>query len=403
MEYKSETKTCQNCKKDFTIEPDDFSFYEKIQVPTPTWCPECRLIRRISFINSWSMQWRNCDKCGQKTFSKNSSNQNITVYCPECWWGDSWDGTEYGVDYDPSKTFFEQINELFEKTPHVASNSAYNSNKNCIYTNGVAWSKDCYLTFWADYCENVYYSSLLNNLKHSSDCIRGYYSELCYGSVGFSKCYRMFFSDECDDCIDVWFCRNCYNCQNCVGCVNLSGASYRIFNIQYSKEEYENKLKELSLKSWSSLDKIKKEAHVFWLTKPYRAYHGHSLNYNVTGDYVFTSKNSKECYILNGAEDCKYCQFITVPPVKDCHDLSGWGNNVNQVYEVASVGEGANSVSLSLECWPDVMNLQYCIWSIACKNCLGCVNLKRKQYRILNKQYTKEEYEKLRIRIIEDM
>jgi hypothetical protein len=28
----SETRICQNCKKDFTIEPDDFGFYEKMKV-----------------------------------------------------------------------------------------------------------------------------------------------------------------------------------------------------------------------------------------------------------------------------------------------------------------------------------------------------------------------------------
>lgn len=36
-----ETKTCQNCKTRFTIEPEDFVFYEKIGVPAPTFCPEC--------------------------------------------------------------------------------------------------------------------------------------------------------------------------------------------------------------------------------------------------------------------------------------------------------------------------------------------------------------------------
>ena len=29
----SEIKNCQNCQKDFTIEPEDFNFYEKIKVP----------------------------------------------------------------------------------------------------------------------------------------------------------------------------------------------------------------------------------------------------------------------------------------------------------------------------------------------------------------------------------
>ena len=30
-----------------------------------------------------------------------------------------------------------------------------------------------------------------------------------------------------------------------MGCVNLRNASYQIFNVQYSKEEYEEKIKEL--------------------------------------------------------------------------------------------------------------------------------------------------------------
>ncbi|MBU0627026.1 hypothetical protein KKG31_00025 [Patescibacteria group bacterium] len=30
-----------------------------------------------------------------------------------------------------------------------------------------------------------------------------------------------------------------------------------------------------------------------------------------------------------------------------------------------------------------------------CKNCFGCISLKRKEFCILNKQYTKEEYERL--------
>jgi hypothetical protein len=36
-------------------------------------------------------------------------------------------------------------------------------------------------------------------------------------------------------------------------------------------------------------------------------------------------------------------------------------------------------------------------------NCFGCVSLRKKKYCILNKQYTKEEYEELKEKIIEDM
>jgi hypothetical protein len=33
MSYQPQKQTCQNCKNDFVIESDDFSFYEKIKVP----------------------------------------------------------------------------------------------------------------------------------------------------------------------------------------------------------------------------------------------------------------------------------------------------------------------------------------------------------------------------------
>ena len=398
-----ETKSCQNCKKDFTIEPEDFDYYKKIDVPPPTWCPLCRLIRRFSYQNTWNLYWRNCDKCKERTLSVYSPEQKLTVYCQPCWWKDDWDGTEYAMDYDPSRPFLAQVKELMDKTPASALTSLYTSLTNSNYSNALAWSKDCYLIFWADFCENAYYSSLLDTLKFSADCLRAKESELCYESIGISKCYRTFFSEECDNCVDVWFSRNCYNCTNCVGCANLRGASYHIFNEKYSKEEYEEKLKELGIETRGGLDDLKKKSEEFWLTKPFREYSGNSLNLNVTGEYVYESKNSKEMYLCSGAEDCKWAQFITVTPARDCWDYSGWGNNATRIYESTVVGENANSVYFSCECWPDGFNLQYCYWNISGKNNFGCAHLKKKQYCILNKEYSKEEFEKLKAQIIEDM
>ncbi len=398
-----ETKSCQNCRKDFNIEEEDFDFYEKINVPAPTWCPKCRAERRLSFPNAWNMHWRNCDKCGAKTLSMFATEKKLVVFCQPCWWADSWDGTEYGMDYDPSITFFEQLKQLKDKTPHSALETEYLTLKNSEYCNSTAWSKDCFMTFWADYCDNVYYSSILNTLKWSSDCLRGWKSELCYESTGFIGSYRVFFSEDFDDCVDVWFSRNVYGCSNCIGCVNLRGESYCIFNVKYSKEEYAKKLKEFGLDSWDNIQKLEKEARAFWLTKPYREFHGNGFNLNVSGEHVYVSKNSKDCYILNGAENCKYCQLVTVDGSKDCMDYSGWGNNAEQIYESATVGGGASNIRLSHHCFPDVLNLEYCFWNISCKNNFGCANIKRKQYCILNKEYSKEEYGKLKERIIEDM
>ncbi|MFA5792073.1 MAG: hypothetical protein WC884_03505 [Candidatus Paceibacterota bacterium] len=397
-------QACQNCKKDFTIEIEDFNFYEKMKVPAPTWCPECRMIRRIACVNGWSLFYRNCDKCGKRTLSMYPSSQKITVYCQPCWWADDWDGTEYGMDYDQSRPFLEQVKELSEKTPYTALETAYLTLKNCDYSNSIAYSKNCTLAIWADYCESVYFSSILRGAKDTADSLRIFDSELCYESMGQKKAYRVFYSKECESCTDVWFSRNCYGCMNCVGCVNLRGASYCIFNIKYSKEEYTEKLKELKLDTRSGINALQKESEIFWEKFPYRFYSGDTFNLNVTGEYIYHSKNCKDVYICsNGAENCKWSQFITVGPVKDCVDYSGWGNNAELVYESATVGDGVSNIKFSTFCWSDAANTEYSLWCVTSKNNFGCVNLKRKSYCILNKEYSKEEYEILKEKIIVDM
>lgn len=361
------------------------------------------MIRRFACVNSWSLFWRNCNKCDKRMLSVYTPTQKMTVYCQPCWWSDSWDGTEYAMDYDPGRSFFGQLLELLNKTPYPTLESEYLTLKNCEYTNAIAYSKNCTLAGWADYCENVYFSYILNGAKDTADCMRIFSSELCYESIGQHKCYRTFYSQECDACTDVWFSRNCYGCMNCVGCVNLRGSSYTIFNVQYSKEEYFEKLKELRLNTRSGIDALKKEMEVFWKKFPYRVYSGDTFNLNVSGEYVYQSKNSKEMYNVNGAENCKWCQFITVRPVKDCVDYSGWGNNAELVYESVNVGNNISNLKFSAFCFPDSVDSEYCFWVIASKNNFGCVNLKRKRYCILNKQYSKEDYFMLREKIIEDM
>jgi hypothetical protein len=398
-----QTKKCQNCRQPFVIEPDDFTFYEKMQVPPPTWCPECRMMRRFSFSNIWNLYKRPCAKCGANVLSIYSSEKQATIYCLSCWWADDWDGTEYAMDYDPTRPFLEQMKELVETTPYYSLENAYLTLTNSDYCNALGHCKNCYLMFWGDYCENVLYSSLLNKLIDSADCYGMKDSELCYEDVGCTKCSRTFFSEECESCRDVWFSRNCMGCVSCFGCVNLRNKNYCIWNEQYTREAYIEKLKNFRLESRMELINLRKRAYEFWDQHPRRVYAGNSLNVNVTGDYVYGSKNTKDAYMVVSTEDSRYVQIITVPSVRDCYDYSGWGNGAEHIYEGNVVGEGASNVKFSSECWPDVLDVEYSLYAISCKHVFGCVNLKRKQYCILNKEYSKEEYGRLVAHIKEDM
>lgn len=130
-----ETKNCQNCNKDFVIEPEDFLFYEKISVPPPTWCPECRMVRRMNFKNERSFYKRNCDLCDKPMLAVFPKGVYFPVYCPSCWWSDEWDAKEYGSDYDFSKPFFTQFKELFSRVPRIGLLIDYSRMINSDYAN----------------------------------------------------------------------------------------------------------------------------------------------------------------------------------------------------------------------------------------------------------------------------
>ena len=127
------TTNCQNCKNDFNIEADDFLFYEKIKVPPPTFCPDCRLIRRMAWRNERSLYKRNCDLCGKSKILQFSADSKYKVYCRECWWSDEWDGVDVGREYDFSRSFFEQYRELLEEVPKAALHTEYSTMINSEY------------------------------------------------------------------------------------------------------------------------------------------------------------------------------------------------------------------------------------------------------------------------------
>lgn len=398
-----ETKNCQNCKKDFNIEPEDFSFYDKIKVPPPTFCPECRMQRRMAFMNIYSLYKRACDKCGTMGVSMFHKDKPYVVYCSQCWWADNWDGSEYAMEYDPSRPFLAQVKELNDKTPHMALDTLYSSLINTSFTNYSSHLKNSYALFFADYTEQAYYSEFINGLNDSSDCSRVKESELCYGSIGINKCSRTIFSEECDSCVGVLFSKNCSGCTDCFGCMNLRRKSYCIFNKQYTKDEYFEFLKKINTSSFISTQEQLKKARAFWLTLPVRSYYGNSLNVNVSGDYIYESKNTHDAYLTSGAEDSRYVQMLSVPFTRDAYDYTCWGGNAEKIYESLIAGHGSSNIRFSMGSYPDCLNHEYCLYASSCKNALGCINLKRKEYSILNKQYPKEEYEKLREKIINDM
>src|SRR3989338_7789591 len=118
----SETRTCQNCHNPFTIEPEDFQFYEKIKVPPPTFCPMCRLQRRAASRPGGRLLHKvRCGLCNEEVVSSYPADSLFPIYCSRCWHSDGWDPLSYGREYDFSRPLFEQFRDLIFSLPRQAT------------------------------------------------------------------------------------------------------------------------------------------------------------------------------------------------------------------------------------------------------------------------------------------
>lgn len=400
----SEVKICQNCRQDFTIKPEDFDFYKKIDVPPPTWCPDCRLQRRLCFMNERTFYKRDCDKCGKNVISMFPANGHKKVYCSPCWWSDDWGAEQYGKDYDFSKPFFKQFAELTGEVPELARYVHESSLVRSDYSNISSYIKDCYLIFNSDDDEGCSYGEFLEQSKSCVDISHALSCERCYEAINCYKCYGSTHVFNCDECLNVHFSRDLSGCSDCFGCVGLKGKKYYFFNQPLTETEYKKKLAELNDGSYSRLREIESRLKEIALLYPYK-YMTSSRNSNVTGDFIFWSKNVSHGYEIIMMEDSKYCQLMTFPfKTSDSYDFTMWGGG-ERIYECMGAGDGQRDVRFCVNSWSQAFNLEYC-WYISntrCDNLFGCVGLRNKQYCILNKQYTKESFDRLRTKIIEHM
>lgn len=91
------------------IEPADFEFYEKIKAPAPTFCPECRMQRRLAFRNERALFRRKCDLCEKDIIAMYPKGTPFPVYCLECFNSDKWDPMNFGVEFDAKNSFFRAV------------------------------------------------------------------------------------------------------------------------------------------------------------------------------------------------------------------------------------------------------------------------------------------------------
>ena len=395
------TKSCPHCRKNFEITNDDLDFYKTLNIPAPSHCPPCRQLRRLTWRNERNLYKRKCDATGKDIVSVFSPDKPFKVYENEYWFSDKWDPMDYGRDFDFSRPFFDQFHELMLAVPEL-SRSVFQS-QNCDFVSQCGNCKNCYLIFEADSNENCYYSNNIFDSKVCIDLLMCVKCELCYESIDCENCYNLKFSQGCKNSSDSWFLKNCIGCRNCFGSVNLRNKEFYFLNEKLSKEQYEEKLKTMTLGNYSYLQKARENFLNFSQKYPHKYLQGNQ-NENSTGNYLFNTQNCQTCFDTNNCQDGKY--LYNCRHMKKCYDITVFGSTGMTEFccEDHEIGVSVRNVCFSVQSWEgcnDIFYSKLCVNN--CRDLFGCCGLRHAQYCIFNKKYSEADYKILRTKIIEHM
>lgn len=280
-------------------------------------------------------------------------------------------------------SFIEEFRKLFFASPKPQTRSLVLA-ENCEYTYYVSESKNLYYTFDFVWSEDCYYCDWGLKNKNCVDCSHIQFCELCYECLDSTHCYNSDFLWECHGSRDSKFCFDCRDCEYCFLSSGLRKKAFYIENKPYSKEAYFEKVREI-LKT-SSRETLQKKFLEMAEKAPRISSHSMKAE-NVFGDFIYESKNCYGCFDIVYAEDCFY--MYDSGAAKNSCDMLLSSGDLN--YEMVQCEDKCYNCNFCLDCTTcrDSEFLSYCFH---CQNCFGCVTLQRKEFHILNKPYSKEEY-----------
>lgn len=395
-----ENKSCTKCNESFILEANDLSFYQKMKVPPPNVCPDCRFKMRAMWRNETTLySGRKCEMCGKGVVTMYNPKLPYTIYCYACFYSEKWDPKSYAQDFNFERPYINQLKDFLDKVPKVALylTSGYGENINSEYVNMASGCKNCYLVFNTGPAEELMYSRGMRKGVNSSDLYFGFSTDRCYESINIQESYGTTHTQNVVNCVDSHFILNGRGLVNCFGCVNLNNKSNCFLNEQLGGEEYKRRVDEI-LGSHEKIESFKKEFAEFAKEFPQRE-NNNFKTIDSTGDYLSECKNVKESYEVFQSENCKY--MFSTKLIKDSMDVIGYGTNCERLLDCVATGFSSNCIgTYGAE---NSQNILHGFYLKNCENCIGCDALSNGKYSVFNKQYPKDEYEKIREHIVKEL
>lgn len=294
-----------------------------------------------------------------------------------------------------SQGFLKELQRLIYSSPKPPMTILFS--ERCDNGNYIYYSKNLDNCFDAVKCADSAYLYDSFMCANSFDCDYAVECELCYESVDPFKSFNCIYLDYCSRMQDAYYCYNCNNCHDVFGCVSLKNKSFCIFNRQLSEDAYRTMVKKYlalpSNKALAMLEELK-------ATHPITQTHGVHNENSQFGNYIHYCKNCFYCFDAAYNEDCGYL-YDSFSGCKRCYDMTYAAEYMELSYEIIDSVSSFNCDHLA-DC-KNCVDSSYLFHCFDVKNSLGCVALQHKEYCILNRQFTKEDYERISKPLLDEL
>lgn len=391
-----ERRTCSITGSEFPIYQSDKDFLEKI---SPTFAGKRFLLSLPKVFYQERLRTIMVQRNERKLYKKKScitDKELICVFDPAspyktCEYdirhSEAVDNKSVGIDFDESMWFALQLNRLVKQAilrPLLRTVDC----ENCQYNNYVAHSKNCYMCFSCVISENCVYSYYCDNCEYCYECMHTENCKYCFNVLHGMHCYKCFASRNMESCTECYNSSNLRNCSYCIDCHDLEDKKYCIKNQAVSQEIFEQALWEIEIKALPSLVGRNMKQEII-------------LSEKCLGNAIHESSRCKFGYLLY-----KHCEQVSYSSrIVSCSNImDSYGELASEyIYSSVTCTAGGYMIGFSAFCYPSCQRLRYCYDCLNCQDCFWCVGLKDSQFCILNKQYSKAEYELQVAKIIQDL
>jgi len=278
--------------------------------------------------------------------------------------------------------FIKEYQKLIKALPHPALYGG--RNEEVKFSDNIWHSYRSYYCFQGGRHRDSAYVYNSTSCTDCFDCDHSNGCELCYECFVAFGCYNSSYLEYCNKLTDCHFCINCRNSESLFGCAELEYKKYCIFNVQYSKEEYEKKVKQLrQLPAVNHLEELEKLRRKL----PQPAMRVTKKSENSFGDYILDAKDCYFCFFTTECEDSAF--LFDSQYSQECFD--NYSIHMCELcYECSPLGHSYNCSFVNAGDF--LTDCHYCTNCYNSQNLFGCVNLRHAKFCILNKQYSENQF-----------